>query len=312
MKRQKQNNFWDMFLKHLANRLQEPDENLHSVRVVSEVTLKRLCRDVAGEIDTPKSSRPAGPAMVRHLVESGLARQLPVEVSGKPTGKTRIYALGFGAQRMAPAPVEILQAAEPGGVACYFAAIDFYELTTQLPTYHHVAVPTEYNTPLALEPVIGASADRTEGGERLGTLMFRYDGVPYYRTHRDARLLPGVQRRRFGYSIIRITTLEQTLLDTLHHPASCGGAAVIFEAWETAWERINQDRLADYLGSIKHGPLRRRVGCICDRLGLDRTRRLKEFLDKLKGEVSGDTPVVTLLKGIDGQELNSDWQVLEI
>jgi predicted transcriptional regulator of viral defense system len=32
--------------------------------------------------------------------------------------------------------------------------------------------------------------------------------------------------------MVRITTLEQTLLDTLHRPLSCGGPPIVIEAWE--------------------------------------------------------------------------------
>ena len=36
-------------------------------------------------------------------------------------------------------PLELLQAYLPDGVVCYFSAINYYELTTQVVAHHHVA-----------------------------------------------------------------------------------------------------------------------------------------------------------------------------
>ena len=309
MKNKTQQTYWDHFLRSLANYLQDPSDALHSVRVVSDTTLKRICREVSGTADFPAGWNPTGPQLVRHLVDSGLAKELPLEPTDKSRGQTCIYSLGFAGEEPSPDPVEVLQAAEPKGVSCYFTAIDFFELTTQIPAQHHVAIPKKYQSPVALEPVLGNSGRSGKIQERMGTLMFTYDGVPYYRTQRDLRLLPGIQKRRCGDSIIHVTSLEQTLLDTLHHPKCCGGAAVVFEAWERGWEVIDQDRMALYLRQIPHDPLRRRVGCMMDTLGFHPEGELKAELEVIRNNVHADTPVVSLLKGIDSRELNTDWQV---
>ena len=39
---------------------------------------------------------------------------------------------------------------------------------------------------------------------------------------------------------IRITTLEQTLLDSLYKPFLCGGPEVVFEAWQDAVDRLDR------------------------------------------------------------------------
>jgi predicted transcriptional regulator of viral defense system len=60
-------------------------------------------------------------------------------------------------------------------------------------------------------------------------------------------------------SRIRVTSLEQTLLDTLHRPLNCGGAAVVFEAWDTGADRLDHDKLATLLHRINDLRLTRRV-----------------------------------------------------
>ena len=56
-------------------------------------------------------------------------------------------------------------------------------------------------------------------------------GCRRYTTRREAHRVVGVQTRYVNEkSRYRVTTLEQTLVDTLHRPHSCGGPAVVFEA----------------------------------------------------------------------------------
>ena len=53
----------------------------------------------------------------------------------------------------------------------------------------------------------------------------------YYSNKRDVSLVPGIQFRVVSPRCwLRITTLEQTLLDALMQPVRCGGEAVALEA----------------------------------------------------------------------------------
>ncbi|MFT3882954.1 MAG: hypothetical protein QM703_25270 [Gemmatales bacterium] len=76
----------------------------------------------------------------------------------------------------------------------------------------------------------------------LGEWLFTYKGLRYYKTTKENRLVPGIQTRFLNpTSIVRITSLEQTLLDTLHRPLSCGGPAVVMEAWEQGITRAKKE-----------------------------------------------------------------------
>ena len=61
-----------------------------------------------------------------------------------------------------------------------------------------------------------------------------------------------------------MTTLEQTLLDTLHKPWSCGGSSVVFEAWERGVPLLDEERTAEYLMKIGRFDLTRRGGYMLD------------------------------------------------
>ena len=85
----------------------------------------------------------------------------------------------------------------------------------------------------------------------LGTEIFRFEGVGYYSNKRDASLVPGIQFRVVSPRCwLRITTLEQTLLDALMQPVRCGGAAVVLEAWETGVKQFDADRMSEHLNPL--------------------------------------------------------------
>jgi predicted transcriptional regulator of viral defense system len=157
---------------------------------------------------------------------------------------------------------------QPSGVICYFSAITYYDLSTQFPTHHHIAwFPLKPANPGA---TVKGPVQNRKAAERnpLGVEKFRFQGVPYFLTKRDPALLAGVQRREVSRrTCLRITTLEQTLLDTLLQPVRSGGEAVIFEAWEKALEQLDPDRMAQHLTKIDRPFLDRRVAAMLEMLG---------------------------------------------
>ncbi len=138
---------------------------------------------------------------------------------------------------------------EPSGVVCYFSALAFHSLTSQMPSHHHVALLTvpsrmggakevrqdEKEEVLRQETVAKKpDTDKTTRSKAnpLGKVIFSLLDIPYYLTRRTKRLVPGVQNRSNGpRSQFRITTYEQTLLDTLYRPQKSGGPAVVLKAW---------------------------------------------------------------------------------
>ena len=96
--------------------------------------------------------------------------------------------------------------------------------------------------------------------------------------------MPGIERRFLNsQTLFRITALEQTLLDTLHRPPSCGGSSVVLEAWDTARGDMDEERLAAYLAKIGDEPMTRRVGDMLEQLGHHPGADLGQMLAAARG-----------------------------
>lgn len=216
----------------------------------------------------------------------------------------RLWHLGFGIAGE-PNPLELLQAVKPRGIISYFSALSYHELTTQIPGSHHlVELTTGERKPMPedgpLSPHIPAP----------GTLLFHHMSTPYYCSLRMAWMVPGVQRAYLSdKAIIRVTTLEQTLLDTLHRPWNCGGPPVVFEAWERALDSLDEERLGQYLASIQHPLLTRRAGCMLDRIGWEITNPgLSRILASAR-ETAATAPEDFFLPAVPGTWLDPVWRL---
>jgi predicted transcriptional regulator of viral defense system len=125
-------------------------------------------------------------------------------------------------------------------------------------------------------------------------------------------LVPGIQFRVVSPRCwLRITTLEQTLLDALMRPVPSGGEAVVLEAWETGMKQIDADRMAEHLTKIQRDDLDRRVGAVLELIGADFEastlgHRLNATRARLKTQ---DVPVISLLAGFEFPEQNKTWEV---
>jgi predicted transcriptional regulator of viral defense system len=142
--------------------------------------------------------------------------------------------------------------------------------------------------------------------------LFSYDGIPFYKTSRDKRLLPGAQLRYIGpTAVIRITNLEQTLLDTLHRPLACGGPSVVFEAWEQGLKRVDEERLAQYLLSMDHRPVVQRLGYILEDFDYKPRAKLQSVLDQYLSQLNpADSSLCQqLFPGVEYNNLRHPWLV---
>jgi hypothetical protein len=242
--------------------------------VIPRVTSETRLRSLLSEILTSVKSE-GGPALsvgdfLDYLRAIGLVHPIKTESSAKRTSP--IYLLGINKADTAIDPIELLCAHDNQRVVCYFTALAYHGLTTQLPLHHHAASLKTYVPRAAVSDAAVALPARSSRPVRsynpLGTKLFDYQGLAYYLTQRDKKLVPGIQRRDLGPTgIVRLTTLEQTLLDTLHKPVSCGGPAVVFEAWKTGMEALNEDRMARYLMAIGDDARTRRAGWMLERVG---------------------------------------------
>ncbi len=211
-------------------------------------------------------------------------------------------------------PFELLMAAKPAGVICYFSAVAFHELTTQVVAHHHVAELSPKVTVQAAPRHESPPSTKKRKTLSFGTLQFHYHGVPYYATRRSMRLVPGVATVARGpHERIRITTLEQTLLDSLFKPFHCGGPEVVFEAWREGLDshRIDEDRLVSYLQAMDYPATARRLGALMEAFGVAPGAELRRHLETCRENIDRQNPhaCISLLPGVQYTALNEAWLV---
>jgi predicted transcriptional regulator of viral defense system len=300
--------FTSFFLRALA----EPTPDRPTVRCISAGEAQQIALDARDVIDDPELRGYSGIALVQFLSSSGILQKLPLELRTK--GKA-LYAVGPQAIESVN-PIELLEAFQPDGVICYFSALEYYGLTTQTATHHHVAKVTpsarqirrSSGKPERIVPQPGKPAR-----SRLGTLIFRHAGVPYYLTNRGSHTISGVQLRRFSEkTIVRITTREQTLLDTLLRPVSCGGASVVWEAWDQGLPDVDDDKLAAHLKDIDDPVLIRRVGYVLAVNEYTSSSQLNKALSRARDEAirSGNDDFPALFPGFHGDAVDTTWRLI--
>jgi hypothetical protein len=245
----------------------------------------------------------------------GLASHVPIEDVSKPGPSRDFILLGIQESReLQVDPLELLQAYDPQGVICYFSALAYYELTTQIPASQHIASLITHKTPSVAKPATKLSAaPKGTVRSKLGTRVFSYGGVPFYSTKRSRKSIPGVKTRVLGPATnIRIATVEQTLLDTLQYPFHCGGPEVVLESWARQTGTTDEDLFLAYLKAIQIPPLTRRVGALFELLGIPATGALGSYLDATKKTVleQPETPWIPLLRGVPYSREITGWKVL--
>jgi predicted transcriptional regulator of viral defense system len=316
--------YGETFLAVLSRSLAAPTPDWPTVRLWTKTSLDRLFRAVKRNIGQSKP-RVSNMELLHWLEKLGLA--WPVEADGAD-----FYLLELGASARSDIdPLELLMAYEPSGVVCYFSALAFHSLTSQMPSHHHVAVVTKSSRTENAEksgqtrteeapyretiPKSDGSNKGTRGKvSPLGKSVFSYLDIPYYLTRRAERLLPGVQNRSNGpRGRFRITTYEQTLLDTFHKPQNCGGPAVVLEAWQEASTsgRLDEERLLAYLKQMDYPSTTRRLGAMLHLMDYTPGVELGNYLDRARQGISREAPhsQISLLPGFDYSNLDETWLV---
>jgi hypothetical protein len=295
--------------------LSEPSMVRPTVRCISRRDALALLVRARNEIAEPELRAQSGEALLELLEKSHVVQPVPTDAPGD--ARPAVYLIG--PQPLASIdPLELLAAAEPSGVVCYFTALAYYGLTTQTPTHHHIARLGVGPPPApSLGRSVPAIARRSAAPRnRFGTLLFQYQSVPYYRTSRGAHTIVGIQYRQINdRSIARITTREQTLLDTLHRPISCGGPSIVWEAWRTGLASLDEARMCSYLatlaGSTADSTFARRVGYVLWTLNYDPGAELGALLEETlrRLQSNADTPVIALFPGLRTVSVDSTWRV---
>jgi len=299
----------------LTKPLRAPSEDVPNVRWFTEHRLRCLILDAAREAKAPSTL--SGSTLLRMLIDSKLAHSLSSEKFDWPEGTKpyAIYSLEFG-DIPSISPIELLQITQASywrTVICYFTALAYHELTTQEVPHHHVATLKEPFRRQQNEITPNQTAnEKSTSARSMGSLLFRYQGVPYCVTQRDPALMPGIQSVRFSPScLIRMTTLEQTLLDSLHKPWSCGGPSVIFEAWERGLPLLDDARLAYCLKMIGRNDFTRRTGYMLEQFGYVATdHALQLLLADAKAKVKrGTEPTLPLFPDVPSSHRNTTWGI---
>jgi predicted transcriptional regulator of viral defense system len=305
---------WEVFLRTLGDHVSAASEKNLTARCWKLSTLRREIRAITKSNQAVlRTTFPPAHVVIEQLKRMGLIHSIKVQ-SPNDAELNDFLLLDMEAGKGEPIyPLELLQAYLPDGVVCYFSAINYYELTTQIVAHHHVA---RLNPPRSKNSLatVDAKEPAVEAVERnpLGTEIFHFEDVGYYLNKRDASLVAGVQFRVVSPRCwLRITTLEQTLLDALMQPVRCGGEAVALEAWETGAKQIDMDRMAEHLAKIQRDDLDRRVGAVLEMIGVDFvTSTLGQRLNSVRSQLmTQDVPEISLLAGFEFSELNKTWKV---
>jgi len=296
----------EVFLPLLAEKVSKPDAHHPTVRVWRDTELTGIIAAIAKEHRAVlKSTFPPAKAVVQQLERLGWLKRLPVHDEIK--GRVFFLMEQEAAKDVAIDPLEVLQAALPSGIISYFAAVSFHELTTQTPTFFHVGRLAK-----GMQPEFTPNPTPTDRNP-LGTKLFDYDGAPFYESKRFEGLTVGVQLRAMGpRTLYRITTVEQTLLDTILQPRRCGGEAVVLEAWSNALGRADFEKMAELLVKIGRDSLVRRVGAMLEIQGIELRdcESMQSLLGSLKQTIHVDAEVIPLLPGFDYTQPNENWKVL--
>jgi len=306
---------WDKFLNLLGERVATPSESHPTVRCWSQTDLVAEIADIkkihATELAT---TFPSGKQVLERLINIGWLRPVKLQSPESGRGIPSLYVMDMEATATELIdPLELLQACQIDGVLSYFGVLALHELTTQLPQFFHVARLSSPTPATAAPRTAAQPASPSREKNPLGTELFRFQGVTCYSTKRDPRLVPGIQLRIVGSRTwLRVTTLEQTLLDTLLHPVRCGGEAVVFEAWERGSEKWNEDLMAEHLNKINRPETGRRVGAMFDMLGIKpKSNLLEVHLQQIRQQVatSRNWPELVLLPEFSYHNLNTAWRV---
>jgi predicted transcriptional regulator of viral defense system len=306
---------WEEFLRAFTARIAKPTSSLLSVRCITKQTLSGIFSEIQQELNLP-STFPSGVAIIEHLISMGFASRIQIEGTKGTTPSKEFILLGIQeSQDLDADPLELLQAYDQQGTICFFSALAYFNLTTQVPVHHHVATLTNQtaNNTNSERPVPVVNPNKTTTKSKLGTYLFNYEGVPFYCTKRVKSSIPGIKIRVISpRTNLRITTIEQTLLDTLQYPFHCGGQEVALEAWGRHIEQIDGDLLLDYLRTIRIDPLTRRVGAIFDLFGIPPAKDLNSFLQESMSRIlsQAEVPEIPLFRGINCQQSNPSWKIL--
>lgn len=306
---------WTLMFRELKKEVSKPTKDHPTARVWRRSDLTTVITNIhKREFDQLKSTFPPAKNVIARMLDIGWIQPIPLESKTDKKAPSLFLLDMEASEEEFPEPWELLQAFKPAGVICYLGAASFHELTTQVPTFYHIAnlrPPTPDNTPDEVQSSETSSNQTDQKRDPLGSFGFRFDDSDYYTTSRDESTIPGWQTRTRGpRTNLRITTVEQTILDTLWQPLKFGGESIAFEVWERGVQVWNPDKMAKHLGTINRQDWIRRVGAMLSLLGVKVEGDLKELLQKSSLNLSGHEIPLALLPDLPATNLIKEWGIL--
>ena len=122
----------------------------------------------------------------------------------------------------------------------YQSAANFHGLTHQIP----------YDTSVAVQ--------RQRKPLKLGSSTIRFIRI-------NEKKFFGFREERYSNAVVNVSNLEKTVLDCLDRPDLCGGISETSRIIFAAIERINWDRLVEYLMMMDSKALAQRLGFILEK-----------------------------------------------
>ncbi len=166
-----------------------------------------------------------------------------------------------------PAPDAIIvQEANPLAVFSHFTAVAYHELTDAVPSKIYATNHRDrgIRQPLGTGPEDWTDVPRPP---RRTPKLVGDASVIWFQTKPEWDF-----GHMIGYVLgcpIYITDLDRTLLDALRFPNRCGGIREVLRMWRSAVDRLDLDRMVEYVDRFDQGLLRQRVGFLLEQLDVD-------------------------------------------
>jgi len=300
--------------RELKKEVSKPTPEHPTARVWRQSDLKSVITKIhKREFDKLKSTFPPAKDVITRMLDIGWVQPIPLESKTDKKAPTLFLLDMEATEEELPEPWELLQGFKPAGVLCYLGAASFHELTTQVPTFYHIA-NLRASSPSYDQDEVQPKTSNNEADQKrdpLGTLEFRFQGADYYTTNRDKSSIPGWQTRTRGpRTNLQMTTIEQTMLDTLWQSLKFGGESIVFEVWERGVQVWNSEKMAKHLATIDRQDWTRRVGAMLSLTGLKAEGNLKSLLEKSGKHLSGDEVPLALMPGLPATNLIKEWGIL--
>ena len=164
---------------------------------------------------------------------------------------------------------EVLMEAHPYAALAYLSALVFHELTDQLPK--EITAITPIQRPSGLLPP-GTEQLDWEGIARVPAILIPHIfDRPVHWIRVSSEKYFGIDAYRPQGYPVSVTTPERTLIDGLRQPELSGGIENVLQAWVTARDLLDLERVLEYSEKFNIAVLRQRVGYVLEALGFSHT-----------------------------------------